>query len=81
MTCSEDYTVKFWSLKLCPSTDKCSISMKASTMMKGPVYKAEYNDLGNLLAVSYCNEDEQKVETKIYKEMNGTLLNELKIQN
>jgi hypothetical protein len=35
--------------------------------MKGPVYKAKYNLIGSLLAVSYCNEEEEKVETKIFK--------------
>jgi hypothetical protein len=29
--------------------------IKGSTYMKGPVYKVKYNDIGNLLAVSYCN--------------------------
>lgn len=59
VSCSEDHSVKIWSLKI--FEDKCTFILKGSTVMKGPVYKAKYNFIGNLLAVSYCNEDEQKV--------------------
>ena len=33
----------------------------------GPVYKANFNFLGNIIAISYCNEGEEKVETIIMK--------------
>lgn len=37
------------------------MNVKGSTIMKGPVYKVKYNHMANLLAVSYCNDEEQKV--------------------
>ena len=50
----KDFTVKIWSIKII-NDEKCNFVLKGSTIMKGPVYKVKYNDIGNLIAVSYCN--------------------------
>ena len=50
-------------------------------MFSGPVYKANFNFLGNMIAVSYCNDAEERVETVIMREKNGSLMGEqIKIQ-
>lgn len=42
----------------------------------GPVYKANFNFLGNMIAVGYCNETEERVETVLMKEKDGSLMGE-----
>jgi hypothetical protein len=42
----------------------------------GPVYRANFNFLGNVIAVSYCNEAEEKIETFIMREKNGIMMGE-----
>jgi hypothetical protein len=37
------------------------LELKESRKFEGPVYKANFNFLGNVIAISYCNDAEEKV--------------------
>lgn len=68
ITCSEDGTVSIWKLR------GSALELKETRHFGGPVYKANFNFLGNMIAVSYCNEEEERIETLIMKEKNGALM-------
>lgn len=53
-----------------------SLGLKETRSFGGPVYKANFNFLGNMIAVSYCNEAEERVETVVLRERNGALMGE-----
>ena len=50
------------------------LEQKEARNFGGPVYRANFNFLGNVIAISYCNESEEKVETIIMKEKNGSMM-------
>ena len=55
ISCSEDGEVKCWEIEA-RENGKLTHKEKSSKKMKPPVYRAEYNPLGNLIAISYRNE-------------------------
>ena len=67
---TQDGTVSIWQLR------GTVLEQKQTRKFGGPVYKANFNFLGNMIAVSYCNEEEERIETLIMKEKNGTLMGE-----
>ena len=62
---SQDGTVKIWKLKL---EKNYSMELKESNDFNGAVYGANFNFLGDMIAISYCNEGEERVETVIMRE-------------
>lgn len=55
---------------------KYALEVKETRTFGGPVYKANFNFLGNVIAISYCNESEERVQTIIMRENNGALMGE-----
>ncbi len=53
--------------------------MKSSTNFNTPVYRAEYNLVGSMIAISYYGGEEGKVETKAYIDKEGVLGEEIPI--
>ena len=52
------------------------LELKETRPFGGPVYKANFNFLGSMIAISFCNEAEERVETVIMRERNGALMGE-----
>jgi hypothetical protein len=57
----QDGSVSIWKLR------GLQLELKETRQFGGPVYKANFNFLGNMIAISYCNEEEERVETLIVK--------------
>jgi hypothetical protein len=52
VSCSEDGFVKFWEISK-KANGKYQHKMKSERKFCGPVYRAEYNSLGTMIAISY----------------------------
>lgn len=67
--------MKFWEIKVSPKGD-VEHKEKSSKAMKGPVYRAEYNVLGSVIAISY-NKNDHQVVTECYRDNMGKLGEEI----
>jgi hypothetical protein len=57
---TQDGTVKIWKIK--GTNEKMTgLELKETRSFGGPVYKANFNFLGNMVAISYLNDTEEKV--------------------
>jgi hypothetical protein len=76
VSCSEDGLVRFW--ELCRSAaGKFHHKVRSETKFCGPVYRAEYNSLGSMIAISYYEEREAKLETKVFSDRESALGEEI----
>ena len=71
----QDHSVKIWRVKEV-NARIIELELKEVKNFGGPVYRANFNFLGNVIAISYCNESEEKVETIIMKEKKGIMMGE-----
>ena len=49
------------------------MTLAAERSFGGPVYKAEYNHLGTLIAIRHYKSEDEKISTRIFKDANGIL--------
>lgn len=56
----KDGLVKIWKVRE-GGDKKMVLDLKECKNFEGPVYKASFNFLGHVIAVSFCNEQEEKV--------------------
>lgn len=52
---TKDGSVSIWRLK------GNGLELKETRSFGGPVYKANFNFLGNMIAISYCNDAEERI--------------------
>ena len=74
-SCSEDGNVKFWSLQI--KNENVNINQICFRGFDGPVYRTEYNHLGTLIAIRYYKTKQENIETKIFKQVDGLLKEEV----